>query len=221
MNSAAFYDVDGTLVATTVVHPCLWYAAHQALPSTSLARTAALLARLPFYWAIDQVSRTAFNVLFYREYRGMTHNRLVTLADEMFESMLRPKIFPQTRDLVARSRARGELQVLVTGAIDITVAPLARYLGIEHVIANRLVFEKGRATGALAHPVIASRNKATCMRAFAKAHRIDLRRSSAYADAYADLPMLRCVGYPAAVRPEFRLRREALRRRWPVIEWRR
>ncbi|MBI2345315.1 MAG: HAD-IB family hydrolase [Deltaproteobacteria bacterium] len=218
--AAVFYDVDGTLVAGTVVHPCLWYAAHQALPSRSLLKSVGLLSRVPWYWALDQVSRPMFNRLFYREYRGMTRNRLLTLAEEMFVAMIRSRIYPGVADLVARSKAQGLVQVFVTGALDFTVDPLARHLGIEHVIANRLEFEGGVATGRLLSPVIAAESKVDCIRSFAKRHGIDLADSYAYADSFSDLPMLTVVGKPAAVEPDRRLKATAHARRWPVIEWR-
>lgn len=218
-HGAAFFDVDGTLVATTVVHPCLWYAAHQALPRLSLAKSVGLLLRTPLYWALDQVSRAAFNTCFYREYRGMTRNRLVTLAVEMFATMIQPRLYPGAVDLVDRAREQGLLPVLVTGALDFTVAPLAAHLGIDHVVANRLVFEHGVATGDLVPPLIAEASKATAIRRFANAHRIDLEHSFAYADSYSDLPMLSSVGHPAAVQPDWRLSRAAATNRWPVITW--
>lgn len=219
MKTASFYDVDGTLVASTIVHPCLWYAAHQAIPSKSIAKTASLLLRIPFYWAVDQVSRTAFNHLFYKEYTGQTRNRLLALAEEMFDSMIRPKLFPGARELVARSREAGHAQVIVTGALDFTVEPLADYLGIEHLIANRLEFKEGVATGKLLQPVIAEGDKVTAIRRFARSHKIDLNESFAYADSASDLPMLSAVGRPSAVRPDRRLKLVAAKKCWPVIEW--
>ena len=40
-----------------------------------------------------------------------------------------------------------------------------------------------------------------------------------YTDSYSDLPVLEVVGRPVAVHPDHRLRREALRRGWPVVDW--
>lgn len=219
MQPAVFYDVDGTLVAGTVVHPLAWYAAHQSIPTRSLARTVGLLSRIPFYWVLDQISRQAFNTLFYREYRGMTRNRLLTLAELMFEAMIKPRIYVGAMALIERVRAQGMPQALVTGALDFTIAPLAKHLGIKHVIANRLVFSNGIATGELTPPLIAGNGKVVAIRRFAKAHGIDLMASYAYADSESDVPMLSAVGHPTVVCPTWRLRRAAKIRRWQVIRW--
>ena len=46
-------------------------------------------------------------------------------------------------------------------------------------------------------------------------------KSYAYGDSVADLPWLALVGTPTAVNPDARLAREALRRRWRILDWRR
>jgi phosphoserine phosphatase len=50
-------------------------------------------------------------------------------------------------------------------------------------------------------------------------HGVDLADRHAYGDSLADFPLLEIVGHPHAVNPDFRLSREARRRRWPVEEW--
>ena len=48
---------------------------------------------------------------------------------------------------------------------------------------------------------------------------VDLADCHAYGDSLADLPMLELVGHPHPINPDFRLSREARRRRWPVETW--
>jgi alcohol-forming fatty acyl-CoA reductase len=48
---------------------------------------------------------------------------------------------------------------------------------------------------------------------------VELADCHAYGDSLADLPLLELVGHPHAVNPDFRLAREARRRRWAVEEW--
>lgn len=122
------------------------------------------------------------------------------------------------RDLVAGDRRAGFLTVLVTGALDVVAAPLARHLGIERVAANSLALDAaGIATGELAPPVLAGPEKAVWVRRFAAAEAIDLERSRAYADDTADLPFLSSVGRPVAVNPDRKLRATAQAHGWPVL----
>ena len=218
--AAAFYDVDGTLIKTNIVHAFAWYAAHGPTLLGSLRRTAFTAASLPFFAAADRLSRKAFNELFYRYYQGMSEDRLTLLAEEMFEDVIKPSIFPRVYDLVAESRRAGCRQVLVTGGLDFTLRPLARHLGVDDFIANRLEFERGYATGHLAKPFIAGATKCEIMRQYAAAHDLDLRNCWAYSDSYSDFPMLTLVGHPTAVNPDFRLRTVARSYDWPVLDLR-
>jgi HAD superfamily hydrolase (TIGR01490 family) len=217
-SSAAFYDVDGTLIRANIVHAFAFYAFNEASLLGSVVKTAATFASLPLFWAADKVSRKVFNELFYRAYRGQSQDRLYVLAEEMFEEVIKPTIFPGTRDLIEESRRAGCRQVLVSGGLDFTVRPLAQHLGIEDVIANRLEFSGGYATGQLEKPLVAGPTKAVIIRDFAAKHAIDLTRSWAYSDSYSDLTMLAVVGRPTAVNPDLRLRAVARSYDWPVVD---
>lgn len=217
-NSAAFYDVDGTLIRINIVHSFAYYAARQPSLVQSARRTAATAASLPLFWAADKISRKWFNELFYRSYEGASEDRLVVLAEELFEDVIKPNIFPRAPDLVEESRRAGCRQVLISGALDFTLMPLARYLGVDDLIANRLEFKNGYATGKLCKPFIAGATKSQIMRDFAAQCDIDLANSWAYSDSFSDFPMLAAVGRPTAVNPDFRLRRMARSYDWPVLD---
>jgi HAD superfamily hydrolase (TIGR01490 family) len=214
---AAFYDVDGTLIRTNIVHAFAWYARHQPTLTGSLWKMTKTALSIPIFAVADQVSRKAFNELFYGYYAGEPADRLVELSEELFEEVIRPSIFPRARDLVEESRRAGCRQVIVSGGLDFTVRPLARYLGMDDFIANTLEFENGYATGNLGKPFVAGATKATIMRDYAARHGVDLAESWAYSDSYSDYPMLAVVGHPTAVNPDFRLRATARSYDWPVI----
>ncbi len=219
-NSAAFYDVDGTLIQINIVHTFAFYAARQASWSKSLRTTVQTAMSVPLFAAADKVSRKWFNELFYNYYEGFSLDRLEILSEELFDEVIKPKIFPRTVDLVEESKRAGCKQVIVTGALDFTMMPLARYLGIEHVIANRLEFKNGVATGKLQKPFVGGATKPVLMRQFAQEHGLDLSESFAYSDSYSDFPMLAVVGRPTACNPDRRLRAVATSYDWPVVELR-
>jgi fatty acyl-CoA reductase len=107
--------------------------------------------------------------------------------------------------------------VFVTGALDFLVEPL-RHLADE-LVAARLVEQRGAFTGELAEPPLSADGRASLVARIAADHGIELAACHAYGDSVSDLPMLEAVGHPYAVNPDFRLAREARRRRWPVLEW--
>ncbi|MBK7073973.1 MAG: HAD-IB family hydrolase [Myxococcales bacterium] len=217
-NSAAFYDVDGTLIRINIVHTFSYYAQRQPSLLESVKRTITTAASIPMFWAADKISRKWFNEIFYRSYEGASEDRLVTLAEELFEDVIEPNIYPRAKDLVDESRRAGVRQVLISGALDFTLRPLARYLGVDELIANQLEFDGGYATGKLAKPFVAGATKAEIMRQYAKKHGLDLAESWAYSDSFSDYPMLAVVGHPTAVNPDLRLRSIARSYDWPVLD---
>jgi HAD superfamily hydrolase (TIGR01490 family) len=217
-NSAAFYDVDGTLIRSNVIHAFAFYASRHASLTKSIVRTVQTAVSVPVFWAADKLSRKWFNEIFYRSYEGASEDRLVTLADELFEDVIKPNIYPRAQSLIDDSRRAGCRQVLLSGALDFTMRPLARYLGVDDLIANSLEFQDGYATGKLKKPFVAGATKADIMRAYAKTHGIDLDDSWAYSDSFSDYPMLAVVGHPTACNPDFRLLRVARSYDWPVID---
>ena len=176
-NSAAFYDVDGTLIKINIVHAFAFYASRHASLATSARNTVKTALSIPVFWAADKLSRKWFNEIFYRSYKGASEDRLVVLAEELFEDVIKPNIYPRAQDLIDDSRRAGVRQVLVSGALDFTMAPLARYLGVDDVIANQLEFVENYATGKLKKPFVAGATKADIMRQYAKDHDIDLSQS--------------------------------------------
>jgi HAD superfamily hydrolase (TIGR01490 family) len=220
MTAAAFYDMDGTLVRTNLVHAFLYNAKNQQGILRSVQRTVATFLSVPMFFAADMYDRRLFNDLFFIRYKGESEDRLRYLADELFENAIKPSIFPGAYDLIASSKRMGLRQVLVTGALDITVAPIARHLGLDHVVTNRLEFVDGIATGRLLPPVMAAATKASWIRTYAEKEGLNLSDCYSYSDSMSDLPMLSVVGHPSAVNPDFRLRATAQQHDWPILDLR-
>jgi HAD superfamily hydrolase (TIGR01490 family) len=148
----------------------------------------------------------------------MHRDRLVGLADDLFEVTLKPSIFLQAKSLIDCTRDLGYRNVLVTGTLDFTVRPIALHFGIDDVICNRLEFKKHEATGRALPPLIAEDEKARSIREYAEKEGIDLTQSCAFSDSAADVPMLTAVGHPVATNPTPKLRRKAIQNNWPIIE---
>jgi HAD superfamily hydrolase (TIGR01490 family) len=213
---ASYFDVDGTLVATNLLHPTLFYLANQKTPLHSLSRIASAVARGPSLLAAEVWDRRLFNEALFSLYEGMTEDRLLVLADEAFDTVLRRSLFQESKALVQRCRENGDV-VLVSGALDFLMTRLAAHLGATGVIANKLEIKDGKATGRIQRPVVAGPEKARLIREHAAAHGHDLKDCFAYSDSYSDVPMLSVVGHPAAVNPDVRLGRLARSYGWPVL----
>ncbi|MDQ3747567.1 MAG: HAD-IB family hydrolase, partial [Acidobacteriota bacterium] len=206
-----------TLVSTNLVHTLGFYARRQQGLLQTIKKSAQTLAKLPFFAATELYSRNVFNEIFFKSYAGESEDRLRFFADELFEDILKPAIFNGTFELIESSKKLGLRQVIITGALDFTVAPLIKHFGIDDFAANRLEFVNGYATGRLLPPVMAAATKAKWIREFAERENFSLSDSFAYSDSISDLPMLSIVGHPAAVNPDFRLKQTALQHDWAIL----
>jgi HAD superfamily hydrolase (TIGR01490 family) len=220
MPPLAFYDLDGTLVSSNVVTQYAWFVRKYPARMEGAWRFVKLLASVPLLIGLDFYSRRLFNEVFYREYRGMRREWLDACAAGLFENVIRPAIYPGARELVASDRAAGFETVLVTGSLDFCLAPVARHFGFEHVICNSIEFSDGCATGRVARPLLAEREKVAAIKRVLASRGAAAAECKAYSDSLSDLPMLESVGRPAAVNPGRRLRRIARERRWPILDLR-
>jgi putative phosphoserine phosphatase/1-acylglycerol-3-phosphate O-acyltransferase len=105
---------------------------------------------------------------------------------------------------------------IATSAAPFQVEPVARELGIDHVLCTRLEVRDGVITGKSRGPILWGRAKADAVRDFAKREGVDLRRSHFYADGDEDVALMRQVGHPHPTNPRPGLAREAAARGWPV-----
>src|ERR1043165_772904 len=196
MNKGAFYDLDGTLLSCNLVTMHAYYARNDRSAIKSVYQFMKVLLSVPFLFGLDLYSRSQFNIFSFRAYRGMHRDRLIGLADDLFEVTLKPSIFPQATALIDTTRELGYRNVLVTGTLDFQVRPLALHFGFDEVICNRLEFKNHIATGRVLQPLIAENQKARSIQEYASEEGIDLSQSCAFSDSSADVPMLSAVGYP-------------------------
>jgi HAD superfamily hydrolase (TIGR01490 family) len=210
----AFFDFDGTLVTGNVVHQYLWYARRDG----SVWRQLRLAVLAPVLKLSDLYSREVFNAIFYREYRRFSEKWLREEAANLFEAYVKPHLFEGVESLLARNRGEGFSNVLLTGSLDFAVAPVVERLGFDHVLANRLEFSRGRATGRLLPPLLAGKAKAAALDELCRRYNVEPVNCRAYSDDTSDLPMLEAVGEPVATNPKPSLRRIAFERKWTILD---
>lgn len=210
----AFYDFDGTLVSGNVVHQYIWFARR----ARSVWRLLRLAALSPALKLSDLYSRELFNEIFYREYRRFPETWLRAEASNLYDGYVRPHLFEGVEALLARNRAEGFTNVLVTGSLDFAMEPVMEKLGFAHLLVNRLEFAGGRATGRLVPPVLAGVEKVNAMLDLCRLYNVEPVNCRAYSDDTSDLPMLEAVGEPFATNPKPRLRRIAQERRWTIVD---
>ena len=215
--TGAFFDLDGTLVAGfTAAAVTKDRLRHREVGASEFLHMMQLaveyrLGRRQFENVIESAARTA---------QGRLTEDVDEVGERIFQQSVADLIYPETRDLVRAHQRRGHTVVLSSSALTMQAEPVARYLGIKHVVCNRFVAdEQGILTGEIQRPVIWGTTKATSVQRFAAGHQIDLRSSYFYADGDEDLALMHLVGHPRPTNPGPALTRVAERRGWPILRF--
>jgi HAD superfamily hydrolase (TIGR01490 family) len=213
----AVFDLENTLIASNVVESYAWLASRRMPVAERIRFVARMLGEAPSLLALDRRDRGDFLRFFYRRYAGAPVERLRADAWELFSDLLLEKAFPEGLRRVREHRRAGHRTLLLTGALDFVVAPLAPLF--DDVVCARLDERDGILTGELAVGPPTGEARALLLADYAERWELNLADAVSYADSASDLPMLESVGYPVAVNPEPRLATIARRRGWPVENW--
>jgi HAD superfamily hydrolase (TIGR01490 family) len=154
------------------------------------------------------------------QFAGMHETVLAARCDDWFRRYVERHVCDLGRQAVARHRDAGDVVAIVTGASPYTARPLARSLGIEHVVSSELELgPDGRFTGRPAQPLCYGHGKIERASRLAKDLGFDLAGAIFYSDSYTDLPLLEHVKDRVVINPDPRLARVARRRGWRVERW--
>lgn len=209
----AFFDLDGTLVDAFSADAL---AVEVALLGWSRPLRLAAVAAASLGFRVGQVRYVAFVGALAALLRGLPEQALAAAGERAFTRRLRAAVYPQAAALVTAHAARGHTLAVVSSATRYQVEPVARALGISHVLCTRLAVADGRFTGELAGAPCWRAGKVAAARAFAGRTGVDLASSWFYTDHEVDLPLLDAVGHPRPTNASPGLAAIARERGWPV-----
>src|SRR2546426_4887734 len=157
LGAPVFWRVEGSLLELGALRPVGYFTWNAQSFAERWARRAGMglmgLLR-PVAYASHRVFATR---LLHTLLRGISRDRLDLLGEEYFDYVLKPQLKRGSVEKLQEALAMGEPIVLVSQGLDHVMRPLARYLGVERLLANRLEFREGRATGRLLEPVVRPR----------------------------------------------------------------
>ena len=217
--SAAFFDLDKTIIArsSTFAFSRPFYAGGLITRSAVLRSAYAHFVYLAGGADHDQMERL-------RAYlsdlvTGWEVQQVRDIVAVTLEELIQPLVFREATALIAEHHEAGRDVVIVSSSGAEVVEPIGAMLGADHVVATRMIVEDGRYTGEIEFYAYGE-HKATAIRELVRSTAgYDLGECYAYSDSCTDLPMLEVVGHPTAVNPDRALRKEAIARDWPVLDF--
>ncbi|MDT7546080.1 MAG: hypothetical protein QOE99_2190 [Actinomycetota bacterium] len=218
--SAAFFDLDKTVIAksSTLAFGKPFYRGglvnRRAVLKSSYAQFVYLLQ------GADEAQMDRMRDYLKALCAGWPVEQVNAIVAETLHDLIDPLVYDEAVALFEQHRGAGRDIVIVSSSGEEVVGPIGEMLGVDRVVATRMVVADGTYTGDIEFYAYGE-GKAVAMRDLAAQAGYDLAASYAYSDSMTDLPMLEVVGHPTAVNPDKALRRIALERGWPIQEFRR
>lgn len=188
---------------------------------------------------VDAEAFGAANARFYEQYQAGTLDpdeylafalgnlarfpraELDALQQDFMQEVITPALLPQAFELLEQHRRQGDLIAIVTATNRYVTTPIARALGVEHLIAatpaelpdgrisGKVLDQHCNGSGKIHHTQqwLASMGKSLA----------DFSSSHFYSDSHNDIPLMSVVSHPIATNPNAKLEQHARANGWPLL----
>lgn len=219
MNTAAFFDLDGTLLpGPSLERRFLSYLRRRGGLGARqwVGWLAQFFLRLPAGWRAATEANKSYLA-------GVPGTAFCEFARWVQRNPI--PVFAAAHERLLWHARHGHRLFLLSGTLQPLAEIFAATLPVPaEVHATAIAYKAGRLTGQLAPQqageVLSGLAKVRVLSLLASEYRLDLTRSYAYGDRFADRWLLECVGNPVAVNPSWRLARLARQRGWAIQYWR-
>ena len=174
-------DMDSTMITVECIDELADYAGLK--PRIAAITEAAMRGELDFAGALD--ARVAL-------LKGLDAAAIDRCRAE------RVRLTPGARTLVRTMRARGAATVLVSGGFTAFAEPVAKEIGFDRVVANRLEIAGGALAGTVARPIVDAATKLATLRAVRAELGLPDAATLAVGDGANDLAMIKAAGLGVA-----------------------
>lgn len=190
---------------------------------------------------LDREVYEARNLEFYEQYKAGTldihefldfqlkplsrhpHSQLDVWHSEFMVKKIKHMIAPGAHKLINQHMLNGDLCIIITATNSFVTAPIARMLGVSHLIATEPEQKDGEFTGQVSGTPCFREGKITLLENWLDERNLtwlSFLESWFYSDSLNDLPLLTRVTHPIAVDPDPTLRQHAEKNGWPIISLR-
>ena len=184
---------------------------------------------------VDQAQYAQANRAFYEQYQQgqmdieaflnfalqplaqIPFEQLLLTREEFLKTHLQQMIAPGALALIERHRNLGDTLAIITATNRFVTAPIARELGINHLIATEPTMGRDGFDGGHQRPPCFQEGKLANIDRWLTTYGLNPEASYAYSDSLNDLPLLEWADHPVAVDPDAKLLAVAKQRNWPVI----
>lgn len=156
------------------------------------------------------------------EIKGKSKQEMAQHFTSHFDKHIKPQIYQEAIQMIKQQQKSGDKVCIISATNRFLVTPLARYLGVDHVLATELGIDDDDCfTGTHDGVYCVGEGKIAHMKRFLGQHckDIGLYQCSYYGDSDNDVPILKQIGFPNACNPTPGLRTVALQHKWSVYDF--
>lgn len=211
----ALVDLDGTLIrGSSAERTFFWYLFGRGhIRPPNFVRFLLHLIWLSLISGLDQAKGQNKTYL-----KGESLEQVQKWAKEFAASVLRNLISSKLRQRILHLKKEGYMIALLSGSLQMLVDQLKDYLQADILIGVQLEVDSGRLSGWKSGIYPFGQQKIEALFQYIKPDQVDWKKSYAFADRMADLPVLNLVGHPVVVNPEKKLLRFAQKKGWEIIK---
>ena len=194
----AFFDVDETLISIKTMFCFLdyWYSvypdeAEQAQFHMEMSK----IRKETTSWEIA-------NRRYYQYFAGRSVKKVADCAVDWFNHLqqnTKPLFYDNVVAELREHQAKNREIVFVSGSFPALLAPVAKHLNVNHILATNMEIQGECYTGEILPPQTIGAGKAEAVSTFLKQVNFEAENCYAYGDDISDLPMLMAVGHPAVI----------------------
>ena len=153
---------------------------------------------------------------------GFSPAQLAAMHAQFMEEVILPEIRPAALALLKKHQDAGDLVAIVTATNHFVTAPIAKALGVQHLIAAMPEYDAdGNVTGRLLGTPTQGAGKIVHTKAWLEKMGKsfdDFDQVHFYSDSHNDLPLMSIVSHPVATNPNATLKTHATAQGWPLID---
>lgn len=214
----AIFDLDNTLIAGDSDHAWGEFIARNGVVDAAVYRNRN-------DWFYQQYQAGSLDICAYLEFAlepltGRSESELAALHRQFMAEAIEPLRLPAADALLKEHRAKGDFILIVTSTNAFITEPIARWLGVDDILATVPEKIDGVYTGKVDGIPCFGEGKIAHVDRWLQTHDYSLSDSYFYSDSINDLPLLEYVGHAVAVDPDDQLAQAAADRDWPVISLR-
>ncbi|HFE38760.1 MAG TPA: HAD family hydrolase [Gammaproteobacteria bacterium] len=145
---------------------------------------------------------------------------LEDLREEFIREEIKSILLPKAFALIEEHSNKGDVLMIITATNRFVTEPIAKLLGVEHLLATEPEMINGQYTGKVAGTPCFQEGKVARLEEWLASKKRSLQDSWFYSDSHNDLPLLKRVSHPVAVDADDQLTAHAKAKQWRMISLR-